>query len=110
MTRVRFSGWDGGYLFRCEGHAGAAEKGRDIVCSAVSILSYTLAQSACDLYNEGLLSEEPITNIKDGFVEIQMKPHRDSKDEVRRTIAVIETGFLLLSRTYPDFVSLTTTI
>lgn len=110
MTRVRFSGRDGGYLFKCCGHAGAATKGQDIVCSAVSVLCYTLAQSAINLYNEGLLSEEPITNIKDGFVEIKMKPHRDAKAEVGRTIAVIETGFLLLSRTYPDFVSLTTTI
>ena len=110
MTKVLFSGWDGGYIFRCEGHAGAAEKGRDIVCSAVSILSYTLAQSAINLYNEGLLSEEPITNVKDGFVEIKIKPRTDTRDGVSRTIAVVQTGYLLLSHSYPDFVSVISTI
>lgn len=110
MTRVRFGGRDGGYFFRCDGHAGAAEKGHDIVCSAVSILGYTLAENTKKLYDEGFLIGEPIINIKDGFIEIEMKPHKGAERDVRRTIAVVQTGYLLLSAAYPSFVSLDKTI
>ena len=33
------------FLFKIDGHAGQNDKGHDIVCSAASILAYTLAQT-----------------------------------------------------------------
>ena len=50
--------------FRCEGHAGFARKGKDIVCAAVSVLTTTTLNSI------ELLTDCPFKgSSKDGFLE-----------------------------------------
>jgi len=49
--------------FNCEGHAGFARKGKDIVCSAVSILTINTFNSITEL--AGVRAQE---EIRDGFL------------------------------------------
>ena len=53
-------------VLKVEGHAGQAEKGQDIVCSAASILTYTIAQYLKYVHERGGLQKSPRINIKDG--------------------------------------------
>ena len=49
--------------FRCEGHAGYAQAGYDIVCAAVSVLTLNTVNSIEAFTEDGFSGEE-----KDGFV------------------------------------------
>lgn len=76
------------------GHAGSAPKGHDLVCAAVSILVHTLAAHARSLTQAEVL-------LSSGEAWIAAAP----SDEARRTFDTLCTGFSLLARQYPDFVS-----
>lgn len=85
-----------------EGHAGYAEKGKDIVCSAVSILLYTLAAS---LIEECM--EVPIDiDINEGKSSVSCKPKKEYKHDVGIVYDTCLKGFVLLSESYPDYVTL----
>ena len=88
---------------KVSGHAGQAEKGRDIVCSAVSILFYTLAQAIAD--SEELLEEKPVIEIEDGNGYVSCKPKQEFLPTMQRTYWTILTGFELLTQEYKDYVS-----
>lgn len=73
------------------GHAGYAPAGKDIVCSAVSILSMTLLQKLIEL---GI---EPEHEIKSGLVKISFR-------ETGETLAIWDTimcGFRILEENFP---------
>ncbi len=88
---------------KISGHAGQAEKGKDIVCSAVSILFYTLAQAVMD--SEEMLAEEPVVIIDDGNGRVSCKPKEEYVATMQRTYWTILTGFELLAEEYKDYVS-----
>ena len=44
MTDVSFVKYRDTYIFQCSGHTGYAAAGEDILCSAVSVLCYTLRE------------------------------------------------------------------
>lgn len=74
-----------------QGHADFAVEEPDIVCSAVSILTYTLLQSLSNL-------DIPMTShVENGFVEIYVP----ANEQVQGVISVIQTGFHLLESEYP---------
>lgn len=101
MVEVRFK--PDKLELKISGHAGQAEKGQDIVCSAVSILFYTLAQAVTD--SEEMLTEAPVVNIDDGNGYVSCKPKEEYKATMQRTYWTILTGFELLTQEYKDFVS-----
>ncbi len=88
-----------------EGHAGQAEKGKDIVCSAVSILFYTLAQAIVD--SADLLEEEPVINIEDGNGIVSCKPNQTFLGTIQRTYWTILTGIELLADEYKEYINFT---
>ena len=88
---------------KISGHAGQAEKGQDIVCSAVSILFYTLAQAVMD--SEDMLEEEAVIVIDDGNGYVSCKPKKEFLTTIQRTYWTILTGFELLTQEYKDYVS-----
>lgn len=81
------------------GHAGQAEPGKDIVCSAVSILTYTLAHSIKDIV--------PTSSINmshgDAIIEAECKDMR-SFVKALNALRVITKGYTLLARQYPEYV------
>lgn len=87
------------------GHAGQAEKGQDIVCSAVSILFYTLAQAV--LISRDALEDEPLIITDDGDGLVSCKPKKEYEGTIQRTYWTILTGFDLLADEYKDYVSFT---
>lgn len=81
------------HTLRCEGHANYAEKGKDIVCAAVSATMRMVVSAA--------ISDGHSPTISDGVICV-------SVDETSLgTVAVMQTAvvcFKLLSREFPQHV------
>lgn len=75
------------------GHAGAAPKGADLVCCAVSTLIYTLAA--------GITGEkEARISLSAGRAHISCTPNR----QARAVFSCILKGLTLLAAEYPQYV------
>lgn len=98
---------DGSITLSIEGHAGAAEEGRDIVCSSVSILAYTLAQYVSECFKKGYLKQEPIIILEKGRGSVTSAPKKEYYEDIRQGYAFAETGLDLLSHNYPQYVEKT---
>lgn len=90
-----------------KGHAGAAEEGRDIVCSSVSILAYTLAEYVSQCFESDKLKKSPIIILKKGRGSVTSVPKKEYYDDIRQGYALIEIGLDLLSHNYPQYVEKT---
>lgn len=102
MTQISCRITENKCVLQVEGHANYARQGADIVCSAVSILSYTIAESI-----ENIDAKEKIIDISDGHVYIEVCP----LDIVSKTACLVVfntilTGFKLLAESYPDNVQI----
>ena len=75
------------------GHAGYAPEGQDIVCSAVSILLYTLARKLGDELHD--------ISMEKGKSYLTWRVSKKN-NEVEDTII---QGFILLAKKYPDYVT-----
>lgn len=96
----------GSITLKLTGHAGAGEKGKDIVCAAASVLAYTVAQTLQFMYEEGNLQEKPRLKLEEGDTVIVAKPKPEYFNEALHTFYVAQVGYHLLSRSYPQYVSL----
>ena len=96
----------GSITLKLSGHAGQAEAGKDIVCSAVSILAYTVAQALQFMYEEGGLKKKPHLKLEPGDTIIVAKPKEETYAEVLHTFFVAQVGYHLLSHNYPQYVTL----
>lgn len=87
MIQVIYNEVEDAMILRAEGHAGFAEKGKDIVCAAVSVLMQTLACSVgtC-MGNDGK-----------GFSVVCKK----SNDNIAK-FELVTDGLVLLQREYPE--------
>lgn len=86
--------------FLVKGHAGMAEKGRDIVCAAVS----TLTQTAV-LGLSRYLGLQPTVTRKDGYLACMLS--QGDKIKTEKVQAIYETmaiGLQEIAEQYPDFV------
>lgn len=91
---------------RVNGHAGQAERGKDIICASASILAYTLAQYLHYVHNQGGLVKKPHIVMNDGDALIVAKPTEKYEGEVLNAFFVAEVGYSLLERNYPQYVKL----
>jgi uncharacterized protein YsxB (DUF464 family) len=89
-----------------KGHAGMAEAGKDLVCAAVSILTYTVAQSLSNMLENKLLAERPRIVLKSGDAEISCRCKAHSFNKVENAFKFARTGYTLLVHSYPQFVEL----
>ena len=87
---------------RLHGHAGAGKWGKDIVCAAASILTYTAAASAEQLYREGKLKNAPYIRLLPGSALVEM----ELCQETEGLMNVIRNGYTMLALRYPQFVRL----
>ena len=98
MTRVRYD--RAGLRMRMEGHAGAGEYGRDIVCAAESILLLVLERQLQELEGENRVSV-----VKGpGRTEISCCPARKKTLRCRDVFETVFLGYQLLENMYPAFV------
>ena len=102
MLKITYTEGEESLCIRLEGHAGAGKWGKDIVCAAASILAYTAAASARQLYREGKLTSAPYVRLQpgDALLEMEICP------ETENLMNVIRNGYTMLSLRYPKFVRL----
>lgn len=91
------------YELSIEGHAGQDEKGHDIVCSAVSMLFYTLAQSV--LQSEHMMEDGAVFKDEDGDGHILCRPKKEYEANVALMYWTILTGVELIVANYPEYVA-----
>ena len=87
------------------GHAGADEKGQDLVCGAASMLAYTLAQNIRDAERLGIVSRVEI-KLDEGDSVISCTPKREYREAVAVIYNVIRRGYDLLAANYGDFIKI----
>ena len=108
MIKATFSHHEdsGKIVMGVEGHAGQAEKGHDIICSAASILAYTVAQYVHYVEKLGGITVKPRIELEDGYMLIVANPTEEYLAEVLNAFFVAEVGFSLLAQNYPQYVEL----
>ena len=94
---------------RMSGHANYNEQGKDIVCSAASILFYTLADTLTK-FKDGLKKEPRIhirgENEKKIDCFISCRPKEEYMLNFQTVYFTIVNGFELLANGYPENISL----
>ena len=107
MIRASFTRTeDKTFLFKVDGHAGQDDSGHDIVCSAASILAYTLAQTMRYIEFEDGFEVNPVIHLSEGKATILVRPTEKFEGEVMQSFFTIEVGFSLLEQNYPQYVEL----
>ena len=91
---------------KVSGHANAAPKGEDVVCSAATMLVYTVAQALTFMNEQGQLAEKPRISIREGKALVVARPREDYLAEALHTFWVAQCGAHVLAKNYPDHVVL----
>jgi uncharacterized protein YsxB (DUF464 family) len=89
-----------------KGHAGAAPKGEDLICSAATMMAYTVAQAVQFMHEQGKLKKKPKIHIKDGEAAIIATPMEEGYAEALHTFWVAQCGIHVLAHNYPQNVKL----
>ena len=88
-------------IITVKGHAQYAEKGKDIICSAVSALVVTFIQSLENL----TMDKTEVTHMEDGNIVII--EHK----ELSQRAVLLRSSFLIgvcgIAENYPDYVNVT---
>ncbi|MCR4616239.1 MAG: ribosomal-processing cysteine protease Prp [Clostridiales bacterium] len=94
MIKVRFYLSDGRYKgFEITGHSGSAEKGRDIVCAAVSSAAYMTANTVSEIYKAPAeISDD------DGHMKLLLQ---EDSDELQNLLKGFELHIRELSGQFP---------
>ena len=79
------------------GHTGYADKGKDIICAAVSVLTESLGQALLDMGAEGIRIK-----LTDGEARIRFVP----SEKTEGAMAVVSAGFRMLAASYPHYVEI----
>lgn len=106
MINAKFTAAGGSIMLQLQGHAGAAPKGKDLICAAASMLAYTLAQTMEFMQEEGGLQVKPTIRLEEGDVLILAKPKPDRYAEALHAFFVTQAGYHLLEHNYPQNVKL----
>lgn len=89
---------NGRMMLRAAGHAGYAEKGKDIVCAGVSALMQTLAYSAAE-------DEKTSASCREIGGTNEMRILADSTPDMLAKFELVADGLILLANAYPKNVS-----
>ena len=88
--------------FTIEGHSGSAERGRDIVCAAVSSAAYMAVNTVTEI-----LGCEVQAEVRDGYMKISLRGDADAAKDIFSGLMLHLTE---LSKDYPDFIRITTEV
>lgn len=103
MVTVEYTRASKAFCLQVYGHARSAPKGEDLVCCAASTLTYTAAQSAQDLYEQGALRQFPDTILSSGNAQVTAVALPETRERVEQMFRTIAAGFELLARQYPKY-------
>lgn len=107
MIQIRFERDGKSITMSLHGHAGMAKAGQDIVCSAATILAYTVAQNVSIMEEKGRLCRRPFIRLNSGDIRVVCSPEKGHYTEAMHLYAVAQAGFDLLQHSYPKYVKLT---
>jgi len=85
------------------GHAGQADKGKDIVCAAVSALFYTLAEALCE--SREMLEDTPNIKEEDGNGYIKCIPKEEYVGNIARTYWTVLVGLQMMAEHYSKYIN-----
>lgn len=103
MTKVTYDAEN--YMMEIDGHAGAGEPGRDIVCAAETILMRALVAAVMDERTK----LRPAVRTRSGYARIQCAPTPRARATCRTMMRTVYTGYELLAQRYPEHVKVYTT-
>lgn len=89
-----------------KGHAASAPFGEDLICSAATMLAYTVAQAVQIMYEQDKLEKKPKISLKEGNATIVVTPKEEDYAEALHTFWVAQCGIALLAHNYPQNVKL----
>ncbi len=106
MIRVRIDQKDKHYLgFEATGHAGYAKRGKDIVCSSVSVLTQT-----CLISLNEIAKCDPLFSMDEerGDMKVQCSLQEDQIKQLQidTLIESLKLGIQAISDMYPKYVNL----
>lgn len=87
--------------FHVSGHAGYADHGSDIVCSAVSVLSMSIANGITEVLN----IQPKIDINEDGMLKLSLR--KNSKEEIDSSQVLLKTMLINmkdLEKNYTDYI------
>lgn len=100
MTKVLYD--SANLHMNIQGHSGAGEKGKDLVCAGASTLAFTLATIA-----ENSPEYRPEIKMSDAEIDIVLHPDEDQARDAMIAMDTIFIGYAMMSTTFPDNVSVT---
>ena len=95
--------WRPESFLQVRGHAGSGEKGRDLVCAAVSALVLTLAANTDRMVRAGWVTD-PVIRLAEGSALIRCDPCPEYRAAAELVFGSVCAGFLLLAEKYPEYV------
>ena len=81
------------------GHAGHGKKGKDIVCSAISTLFYTLGENLWQ--SAEMLHEEPLIKEEEGDGYIVCHPKKEYEGNIALIYRTVLIGMEMVAEQYP---------
>ena len=103
MTRVEIIHLNGGFIFECTGHAGFAEKGKDIVCAGISALTMALAQRLRELEAENILQIEYCRFCEgEAYMEISFADSKICEMKASEVLETVRAGLEAIQSVYPE--------
>lgn len=84
-----------------EGHAAFDAAGKDVICAAASMITFTLADRVLELCN-GEQATAPVTELKSGNATVSCKPKSRYDAVITLIFDTVCSGYRLLSENYPE--------
>ena len=108
MTKVNCSELNNGWYFSCEGHAGYAPKGADIVCAGISALCAALVRRLEEMSLAGMVHLTQC-EIADGALTVEAQTEdgdKMSELRLRDTFDTVLAGLEALEENYAGYVEI----
>ncbi|MBR4308568.1 MAG: ribosomal-processing cysteine protease Prp [Oscillospiraceae bacterium] len=106
MVFVDFAQKDGVLSLSVDGHALTGPEGHDLVCSAVSALSYTLGYGLRKMHKDGKMIGDVCVSHEPGASVLTCKPKPEYLKEARIEYGLVLHGFFGLHLTHPNAVTI----
>lgn len=106
MITLTINRCDNRYLCSVRGHSGAAPKGEDVVCAAVSALAYLIETAATSLDEEGAL-EAYYHSVTPGDAEFDFTVKERGAERAEFLADSVERLALEIEASYPGCISVT---
>lgn len=84
-----------------EGHSGADEKGKDLICAAATHNLYMFA-SAVEMLCKQKFAKKPDIQIEEGKADVSCRTKEGYKNICTFGLATVVAGFALLASKYPE--------